>query len=170
MRQDLHTERARADDDLYLLFMVGGSRCALSLAGVERIEAAVAPSLLPQAPAIVRGVVNWHGELIPLLELRQRFGLAARAIELSDRMVITNTATRRLALLVDSVAGVECCPAADIVAPGEVVPGLEHLRGIARLPDGVLVIHDVEALLAAPEEQALAAALSEGGSHAAKHF
>ena len=51
------------------------------------------------------------------------------------------------------------CPAGDIVTPDDVLPGLHHVTGVARLADGLILIHDLDGFLALDEERALEQAL-----------
>lgn len=140
--------------------MIDGRRYAVELSRVERVLRMVASTPLAKAPAIVVGVFDYAGELVPVLNVRRRFGLPERAPALADQLLLMHTARRLVAFAVDAVEPV-CVVAAEQVAPAEgVVPGLEHVRGIARLPDGLVLVHDLETFLALDEERQLTAALA----------
>jgi len=165
-----HPNRSRQDaspreSDLYLSFGIGECPCAIGLSRIERVEAAAAVAPLPNAPAVVAGVINTHGTVLPVVDLRARFGMPVGAVRVSDRFVIARCGQRRIALLVENVSGLVRCSENDIAATEHLVPGLEHVKGIGRLPDGVIVIHDLDRLLSWDEEQALSGALSESEAH-----
>jgi purine-binding chemotaxis protein CheW len=137
---------------------VGGQRWALPLHAVERAIPMVEISPLPGAPTGVRGAINLHGEPVPVLDLDVRLGRAARERGTSAKLLIARTATRRVALPVDEVLGVLAVPRSAIGPAPDAVPA--PVAGIAALPDGVLLISDLDAFLSADDERAVTAALS----------
>jgi chemotaxis signal transduction protein len=114
-------------------------------------------SPLPGAPTGVRGAVNVHGEPVPVLDLEARLGLAPLERGTAAKLLLARTATRRVALPVDEVLGVVTVAPEAIGPPPDAVPA--PLAGIAALPDGVLLISDVDAFLTAEDDAAVAAAL-----------
>jgi purine-binding chemotaxis protein CheW len=140
-------------------FRLEDQRYALHLSVVERVLRMVAVSPLPKAPAIVLGVVNFHGQVIPVLDLQRRFGLSSRSYGPSSTLLVAQTNRQRLALPVDEVLGVQEVAAEIVTLPAAVCPGIGLVVGIAALPDGVLFIHDLDAFLSLDEEQRLTEAL-----------
>ena len=110
---------------------------------------------LPRAPAIVLGVVNVRGRVIPVLNLRRRFRLPERDFALTDRLVIARTARRPVALVADEVAGVLEYSALQIVEARDIVPGVEYTEGVVKLADGLILIHDLDSFLSLEEDAAL---------------
>jgi purine-binding chemotaxis protein CheW len=106
-------------------------------------------------------VINVRGTLVPVLNIRERFGLPASPLAPSDHLILAQAGARAVAIRVDQATGLVGVPEADIVAAPEAIPGAELVAGIARLPDGVLVIHDLERFLTLDEGVATAAALAE---------
>lgn len=136
---------------------VAGQRWALPLQAVERAIPMVEISPLPAAPTGVCGAINVHGEPVPVLDLDLRIGRSPREHGAQAKLVLVRTATRRVALGVDEVLGVVEV-AREAVGPApDSVPA--PVAGIAALPDGVLLISDVDAFLSADDERAVAAAL-----------
>ena len=110
---------------------------------------------LPRAPAIVLGVVNVGGRVIPVLNLRRRFRLPERDFAFTDQLVIARTARRPVALVADEVAGVLEYSALQIVEARDIVPGVEYTEGVVKLADGLILIHDLDSFLSLEEEAAL---------------
>ena len=137
------------------VFMLGDSRYGLPLNAVDRAVRAVEITPLPKAPDIVLGVVNVQGRVIPVINLRRRFRLPEREIALTDQIIIAHTARRSLALVTDAVHGIVECSEREFVAREAIIPGLEYVEGIARMPDGLILIHDVDKFLALEEEASL---------------
>jgi purine-binding chemotaxis protein CheW len=120
-----------------LVLTLDEQRYALPLSAVERVVRAVAVTPLPQAPEIVLGVVNVHGQLVPVVNLRKWFHLPQRDIELSDRFIIARTRRQPVIVIADAVTGVQ----------------------ESDTQDDVILIHDLETCFSLDEEQALQAAL-----------
>lgn len=142
-----------------VVFLLDERRHALALHSVERVLPMVAVSPLPEAPPVALGVINVHGAVVPVFDVRARFALPPREYGLDARLLLVRTARRRLALAADQVLGV-----AEITTEGSthadaVVPGSRGLAGIVALPDGLVFIHDLDALLSVDEEHQLTRAL-----------
>ena len=144
-----------------VVFRLEGQRYALQLSQVERVVSMVAVSPLPHTPAVVVGVINYRGSVVPVLDLRPRFGFPRREFGLTDHLLLGRTSRRLLALPVDEVLGVNEVPVEDAIAPSTLLPGAGYVTGIVALPDGLLFIHDLEALLSVDEERRLTEAIDD---------
>lgn len=145
----------------YVGFALDQINYALALVSVERVIHAVAVTPLPDAPEVILGVINIQGRIVPVADIRSRFGLVARGIECRDRMVIARSSERTVALIVDAVIGVLEYSEADIVSADSVLPEMEFVEGIARTADGVVLIHDLDRLLSLGEQRSLRRALGD---------
>lgn len=133
-----------------LVFEIGGRRFALPISCVKELVRAVATVPVPSAPAVVEGAMNLRGSVIPVLDLRRKLGLAARAVEPSDMMIIARTRGRSVALRVDR--------ALELMTPETTDTGPEGdgaFDGVARLSDGLAPILDPNDLLTESEAAAL---------------
>lgn len=99
----------------FLVFSVGDRRFALDVTNVERVVFAAELVPLADAPAHIRGLINIAGEIMPVIDLRQRLGFSSRDMNLSDRFVVTRTAGCPTALLVEAVEGVVELPVQQMV-------------------------------------------------------
>lgn len=142
-----------------VIFSIEGQRYALHLSIVERILRMVEVSPLPQAPAIVLGVINFHGQVIPVLDLQCRFGHSSNIYGLSSCLLVAQTSRRRLALPVHEVLGVQEVAAETVTLPDAVFPRIGLVAGIVALSDGLLFIHDLDTFLSLDEERRLTEAL-----------
>ncbi len=145
-------------------FSLEGHGYAVPLSQVERIVHVVEVAPLPKAPEIVLGVVNFSGRIIPVVNIRRRFGLPPKETEIYDFLILALTSRRELAFMADAVAGVIDCPEEEIIAAEKIVPGLEYLQGVMRLKDGLIFIHDLDRFLSLDEEKYLAEALKGNGT------
>lgn len=122
---------------------------------------------LPKAPPIIEGVINLRGRLVPVLDLRQRFGLPSRAASLDQHLVVARAGNRVVALRVDRATDLVRVDDSAIEPPGTVAPGVEYTAGLARLPGGVLVIQDLDRFLALDEGRQVDHALADATAGAA---
>lgn len=142
-----------------VVFVIEEQRYALPLAVVERVLPMIAVAPLPKSPAIALGVINLHGVVVPVLDIRRRFGRRPRPWDVTAHLLVARTKRRILAVPVDEVRGVSEVAAARVASPDAVLPGIGHVTGIVPLPDGLLFIHDLDAFLSLDEERELAQAL-----------
>jgi purine-binding chemotaxis protein CheW len=152
---------------LLLAFDLETQRYALRLSAVQQVARMVAVNPLPKAPDIVFGVINVHGKIVPVLNVRRRFGLPGkREIDLNDQLIIANTLRRSVALVVDSVIGVLDLPAAQMIETNAIVPGVKHVQGITNLNGDILFVHDLDSFLSLEEEDQLHDLLGQAGGQA----
>lgn len=154
---------ARDGSSQLLVFYLGEFRYALRLVVVERIFHAVEITPLPKAPEVVMGAVNVRGRIIPVVSIRKRFGLEERDLIPEDRLILAKTQRRPVGLVVDSVAGVFEYAEPSIIAAREILPSLKYVEGVARLADGMILIHDLDRFLSLEEGSALDEALKSNG-------
>jgi purine-binding chemotaxis protein CheW len=147
------------------VFSLDAGRYALSLAAVERVVRAVEVTHLPAAPPIVLGAIDVQGRVLPVFNVRRRFGLPERDIDPADQFVIARSANRTVVLVVDAAHGVLQSPLADTTSAASIATGLEHIRGVIRLPDGLVLIQDLDLFLSSAESRALDEALERGSAH-----
>jgi purine-binding chemotaxis protein CheW len=144
-----------------LIFELGGQRYGLPSAVVRELVRAVTIVSLPKAPAIVEGVIDVRGSVIPVLDIRERFGLPPKPLEHTDHFVVARAgASRLVAIRADRALDLVRLDAAQIEDVTASVRGVEHVAGVAKLPDGLVIIHDLETFLSSAEAAALAAAMT----------
>jgi purine-binding chemotaxis protein CheW len=159
-----------------LVFQLQAQRYALQLDAVQRVLPMMAVEPLPGAPDVVSGVINVAGSVVPVLDARRRFGLPHRAARLSDVLILIRagaqtpartptpqaTTPRTFALAADGVIGLMELTRSDVTPAASITPEVMHVAGVAKLDDGLVLIHDVETFLAAAERARLEGALTAG--------
>lgn len=145
------------DGSQFLIFIVEGFRFALRLENVERVIPVAELTPLPQAPASIAGAVNWRGRIIPVADIRGRFRLPARETLLTDKIIIASTKNITLGFLADDASGVYALNRADIISPGELMPGIARIEGVVRTGDGMIIIQEIDRFLSSEEEERLVA-------------
>lgn len=145
----------------FVVFRLDEQRYAMSLAAVSRIIPAMEITALPNAPALVLGIIDIEGQVLPVFNLRRRFQLIERALRPSDQLVIARTRRQTVALVVDEAQKVLAVSPAEIAGAMEFAPAVEPISGVIKLPDGLVLIHDLEKFLSWDEAEALDKALNQ---------
>ncbi len=136
-------------------FRVGGEVYALDIMRVREIIPPLPVTAVPRAPAFVEGVVRLRGDVVPVVDVRRRFGLPAAPPTRRTRFVVAMVGRRRLALVVDEVCEVlrvaraDLRPAAALAAAGGPRLFVGACAGADRRGGGerVVLLLDLRALL-----------------------
>lgn len=136
-------------------FRVAGQRYGVRMQDVREMLLAVAVAPLPGAPSVVTGVLDLRGTIVPLLDLRRRFGAPERALRADEHFIVVVAGERLVALRTDRIDGLEVV-ADERITPAELLrrtPG--PLAGVVPTGDGILLIADVPAFLSEAEATVL---------------
>jgi purine-binding chemotaxis protein CheW len=140
-----------------LSFKLGAEEYGIDILRVQEIRGYEAPTRIANAPHFIKGVVNLRGVIVPVVDMRLRFGLADVSYNDFTVVIVLNVANRTVGMVVDSVSDVLELP------PGQVKPAPEfngavdatYITGIATLKQGeaerMLILMDIEALMRSPE-------------------
>jgi len=145
-----------------VLFNLDEQRYALYLAAVEQVIRAVEITPLPKSPDIVLGIINFYGSIMPVIDLRRRFRLPTREIELDDQFIIVQTSKRLVVLAADSVTGVLELECNNVIETKETFPYADYLSGITKIENNIVLISDPEKFLSLNENILLDESLSGG--------
>jgi len=141
-----------------VLLAVDGQTYALHFGVVDRILRMAAVTPLPGAPDAVEGVINIQGEVVTVVSVRRRLGLAERPVGVADSLIVARARARRVAIIAESVLGVVERPA-DAVVSADHIPGIEPIEGVLKTSEGLVLIHDLDRFFSVTEEQSLDLAL-----------
>lgn len=141
-----------------LTFVLDGRRYGLPVARVREIARLVALTPIPNAPATVEGVIDAHGEITPVYDVRRRFGIPPRPVGVDQFLIVLNATHRLVAIRVDDALDVVSAPSVDMNAAAR-FGASQGIQGVAAMPDGLTVIYDLDAFLTLAEEQQLERAL-----------
>jgi purine-binding chemotaxis protein CheW len=144
-----------------VVFTLDEQRYALNLFAVERVVRIVEFVPLPKAPEIVLGVLNVQGRIIPVVNIRKRFRLPEKEVDLNSHLIIAHTERRDVGLVVDAVTGVFEYSEQEVITPEKILPGIEYIEGVVRLGDGIILIHNLDTFLSLEEESTLDKVIEE---------
>lgn len=142
-------------------FRLGPEHFAADILAVERVLRYATPTAVPRLPDWVEGVLEHEDKVVPIIDLRRRFGIAAEAPRPENRIIIFAVADQWVGAVVDAVHDVVALSAEQVAPPPPLFRGLpaEYLRGLVRR-DGRMVIYlEVQRLLTSTEALQLAQAM-----------
>lgn len=152
-------EGVRKDEELLQLvtFSIGEEEFGVEILKVQEIIRMLEITRVPKAPDFVEGVINLRGKVIPVIDLRLRFGLQAKDHDKKTRIIVIEINHMIVGFVVDSVSEVLRIPAGTIEPPPPVISGLdsEYISGVGKLDDRLLIMLDLNRLLSREEKSAL---------------
>jgi purine-binding chemotaxis protein CheW len=146
-----------------VIFTLDTEHYGVDISEVWEINTMLEITRIPQAPDFIEGVINLRGQIVPIMDLRKRLGLPAKAYDRDSRIMVIQTAGNRLGLIVDSVREVVKVPQDVIEPPSQLTSLIEdsYLRGIAKQEEYLIVLLDVQRLLDDQEHRAVGKLQSE---------
>ncbi len=113
---------------------------------------------IPQTPEYIKGLINLRSSVIPIVDLRLRFGLAEETVTDETRIMVVNTSGKTIGIVVDAVSEVLRVSHEQIAPPPPTVVGLgrDYLTGLVRFDKRLLIMLDIDKILNNDESQVLA--------------
>ena len=138
-------------------FSIGEEEFGVDILSVQEIIRMMDITKVPRAPEFVEGVINLRGKVIPIIDLRRRFGLTTRDHDKHTRIIVIEINNMIVGFVVDSVSEVLRIPASTVEPPPPVVSGLEseYISGVGKLEDRLLILLDLNKLLSGEERDML---------------
>ena len=148
---------ASGEERQLVVFQLGAELYGVDIARVHEIIRLQSITRVPRAPSFVEGVINLRGKVIPVVDLRRRFGLPTSEHTRATRTVVVEIGDQVVGIIVDSVSEVLRVSTSTIEPPSPVVAGIdsEYLHGIAKLPERLVILLDLDRVLAREERRAI---------------
>ncbi len=149
-------EKVHGEEQL-VVFELGAEAYGVDISRVQEIIRMTAITKVPRAPEFVEGVINLRGKVIPVMDLTRRFGLPRESGSGTSRIVVVDVAEHTVGMVVDAVSEVLRMPAAQVEPPPPAVTTAEaaYLRGIAKLEERLILLLDLDRVLAWEERAQL---------------
>lgn len=148
---------AAGEEDLvaseYLTFTLGSEEYAIDILKVQEIRGYEPPTLIANAPAFIKGVINLRGTIVPIVDLRIKFNLGKIEYTPFTVVIILNIAGRVIGAVVDSVSDVisltrsQIRPAPDFSATFDT----KYILGLATVDSRMMIVTDIERLMSSAD-------------------
>jgi purine-binding chemotaxis protein CheW len=144
-----------------VVFSLDDQYFALPLSSVERIVRAVSVTPLPKTSEIVLGIINLHGRILPVINIRRRFSLPDTEIDANHHFIIGKTSEVSVAILVDNVMDIVEISEDQFVQNKEILSNLPYISGVLKQEEQMILVHDIEKLLSLNEVKAIQSAIQD---------
>lgn len=126
---------------------------------VQEIIPMITPTRLPQVPDFVEGIINLRDRIIPIIDIKKRFGMSASEVTGESRSVVVEVDGQTVGIIVDEISEVLRLSADSIEEPPSVAGGItaDYLTGIGKLQDRLLILLDMDKILTDGEKNELLA-------------
>ncbi|HOK29068.1 MAG TPA: chemotaxis protein CheW [bacterium] len=112
---------------------------------------------VPKSPPFVKGVINLRGRIIPVIDLKERFGLPEKEVTPDTRIIVVEISSQTIGLIVDSVTEVLRIPNTNIEPPPPVTTiEADFIEGVGKLDERLIIILDIDRILTKEEKRELA--------------
>ena len=140
-----------------VVYELAGEYYGVDITAVESIIKKQAITAVPHAPAFVEGVTNLRGTVLPVIDLRKRFGLAATEANRDTRIVVVDVDGTKVGMVVDGVSEVLRVPDDAIVPPSPMVvtAASAFVTGIAKVGERLVILVDLGKVLSVTEVSSL---------------
>ena len=141
-----------------VVFDLAGESYGINIAAVESIIKMQTITQLPQAPQYVKGVTNLRGTVLPVIDLRIRFGLETQEVNRQTRIIIVTMGDLKVGVVVDGVSEVLRVQDDTIEGLPPMVSTINSafLKGIVRLENRLIILLELGKVLDFDEQKALA--------------
>jgi purine-binding chemotaxis protein CheW len=133
----------------YILFTVAGTTYALPSGDVRHMELIEDITRVPNAPGFVDGVVFSRGQVVPVVNLRARFGFERAPFDVRSRLIVVQSGARLIGLVADAAREFVSIPSDAIHPPNEALAGMSgrYVEGIASLGDRLILVLSLDRIL-----------------------
>ena len=149
-------ERIEAGEDLNQLisFIVGEEEYGLGILKVKEVIRIREITRIPKAPTFVKGIINLRGDVIPIIDLREKFGLNQKEYTSMTRVIVVEVEGKLIGMVVDAVSQVIRVPSDQIEPPPPVVGGLseEYIKGVGKIGERLIILLNIEKILTTEEK------------------
>jgi purine-binding chemotaxis protein CheW len=126
----------------YVSLLLGAEKYGINIMDIEEILRMIEITKVPKAPSFVEGIINLRGKVIPIVDLRNKLGIMAGEYTNSTRVIVVNLSGKKIGFIVDHVE--------EVLSVDN-----RYIEGVARMPEGMVIILDVHQIFNQGESSAL---------------
>jgi purine-binding chemotaxis protein CheW len=154
---DAEQAAGRENELLQLVtFAISEEEFGIEILRVQEIIRMMDITKVPNSPPAVEGVINLRGKVIPVIDLRARFGMEPREHDSQTRIIVVEIHAMIIGFVVDGVSEVLRIQSNTVEPPPAVVSGIdsEYIKGVGKLDDRLLILLDLDKLISSEEMHA----------------
>ncbi|MCY6483644.1 chemotaxis protein CheW [Clostridium aestuarii] len=140
-----------------LIFSINDQYYAADIMEIERILGYEEPTQLPDAPEFVKGVINYQGNIIPIMNLAKKFKISQGNVNNDAKIVVAKQEKNRIGIIVDVVSEVSDVKTENIEEAPEIIAGISkrYIKGLIKISGKIIIFLNVSTILTQEEKKLL---------------
>jgi purine-binding chemotaxis protein CheW len=153
---------AAGEEKQFISFTVGAEQYGLELMRVKEVIRMRHVTWLPKAPSCVKGVINLRGDVVPIVDLRDRFGLEPVEQTAMTRVIVLEVEERSVGIVVDSASQVMRLPADQFDLPPQIMGEVarDFITSVGKVGESLVIMIDTDRILSTEEMSQIAGSLA----------
>ena len=138
-----------------LTFRLGAEEYGIDILKVQEIRGWERPTAIANTPSFIKGVIDLRGAIVPIVDLREKFGIGKPTYDASTVVIILNVAKRVIGIVVDAVSDVLTLAAEQLRPAPQLGTKLDtsFITGLGAVGERMLILADIDRLLTAQDMQ-----------------
>ncbi len=142
-KYDQRTKVANFDDYIQVVsFLVGEEEYGIEILYIHEINKIAHITRVPNVPRFIKGIMNLRGNVIPVVNLREKFGLREKAYDENSRIIVVELEQKLVAFIVDAVQQTLRIRKVDVEMAAEMIDGIskDYISGVAKYQDRLVIL------------------------------
>lgn len=138
-----------------LIFKIGEEYYAADIMEVERILGYEEPTVLPDAPIFVEGVINYQGKILPVISLSKKFNIPEEERKSDAKIIVAKENENKIGVIVDVVSEVKDVNLDKVEEPPEIVAGISkrYIKGLIKIEEKIIIFLNLSTILTEEEKR-----------------
>ncbi|WP_427338926.1 chemotaxis protein CheW [Caloranaerobacter sp. DY30410] len=139
----------------YVVFKIGNEEYGIDIMNVKEIGPYQKSVKVPNAPVFVEGIINYRGNVIPIISLHKRFNIEQKDIDNNTRIIVINLKDKQIGFIVDEASQTIRLDDKDIDPAPDIVTGIDskYITGVGKLDERLIILVDLEKILTEEEKK-----------------
>ncbi|MBU3195857.1 chemotaxis protein CheW [Clostridium algidicarnis] len=140
-----------------LIFNLNGENYATDIIEVERILGYEVPTVLPDTPDFVEGVINYEGHILPIISLAKRFNLIQGEKGTETKIIVVKQDAQKVGMIVDVVSEVKDIKSEDIESPPDIATPISkrYIKGLIKVNQKIVIFLNLGNILTDKEKKSI---------------
>ena len=145
------------NDNKILIFGLSNEKYATNITEVERILGYVEPTVLPETPDFVKGVIDYEDSILPIISLTNKFNLGEEKISETTKIIVVKRKEKKFGVIVDNVYEVTDINNGNIEETPEITNAVErkYISGLMKLDNHIVILLDLDRILSSEDEDSI---------------
>lgn len=142
-------------ENQYVVFKLGREEYGIDIMNVREIVQYQESVKIPNAPKFVEGIINFRGNVIPIVCLKKRFGMEGRTADANTRIIVINLNEKQIGFLVDEASQTVRLDDSNINPTPDIIAGIDrrYITGVGKLDERLIILIDLERVLTEEEKE-----------------